>query len=132
MSWFKGGISLIMKVPRNHKEALQLDKENRNTKWADAEVKEIDELNSLHSFRSIGKGTPTPKGYKKIPIFFAYAVKEMGRFKARFVAVGHVLPPPIHLVYSGIVSLCNVCLVMFTAELNNLVLFATGDVSMFG
>ena len=65
-----------IKVPKNHKEAIQLDKENGNTKWADAEAKEIDELNSLHSFRSIGMRAPTPKGYKKIPIFFVYAVKE--------------------------------------------------------
>ena len=88
-----------------NKEAIQLDKENGNTKWADAEAKEIDKLNSLHSFWSIGMRAPTPKGYKKIPIFFVYVVKETGRFKARLVAGVHVLPPPIHSVYSGVVSL---------------------------
>ena len=40
-----------------------------------------DELNSLHAFRSIGRKTPTPRGYLKIPVFFVYAVKETGRYK---------------------------------------------------
>ena len=35
-----------------------------------------------------------------IPIFFACDVKEDFRLKARMVAGGHVLPPPLESVYS--------------------------------
>ena len=77
---------------------MELDKENGNTRWADSEEREVDELNSLHSFRSIGHKAKTPCGYMKIPIFFVYAVKETGRYKSRLVAGGHVLPPPMLII----------------------------------
>ena len=117
-----------VRVPRNHKEALEIDAENGNTKWADSEELEVAELNSLLSFRSIGFKTAVPKGYKKIPIFFVYAVKETGRYKSRLVAGGHVLPPTLDVVYSGVVSLRAVCLICFVAELNDLKLMSS-DIS---
>ena len=56
-----------VKVPKNHQQAI--DKENKNDFWAQAERLEIWELQSLQSFRSIGKKRP-PRGCKMIPIFF--------------------------------------------------------------
>ena len=80
------------------------------------------------SFRSIGFKAAVPKGYKKIPIFFVYAVKETGRYKSRLVAGGHVLPPTLDVVYSGVVSLRAVRLICFVAELNDLKLMSS-DIS---
>ena len=42
-----------------------------------------------------------------IPIFFVYGVKADFRLKARMAAGGHVLPPPLESVCSGVVSLCG-------------------------
>ena len=77
---------------------MEFDKENKNDFWAQAERLEIWELQSLQSFRSIGK-KKLPRGYKMIPIFFAYDVKEDFRLKARMVAGGHVLPPPLRKIW---------------------------------
>ena len=53
-------------VPRNHEEAMQLDRENGNTKWRDAEIRELDEIHSFNTFESKGKGAKVPEGYKMI------------------------------------------------------------------
>ena len=63
---------------------MEIDKENGNTRWADSEETEVDELNSLHAFRSIGRKTPTPRGYLKIPVFFVYAVKETVLYSTQY------------------------------------------------
>ena len=117
-----------VRVQKTHKEAMEIDEENGNTRWADSEEQEVDELNSLHSFRSIGRKAPTPRGYTRIPVFFVYAVKETGRYKSRLVAGGHVLPPPIESVYSGVISLMSIRLICFAGILNNLELMGT-DIS---
>ena len=58
-----------LKVPKNHEQAMELDKENKNDIWTQAGEQEIWELQCLNSFRSIGfKGAPL--GHKTIPIFF--------------------------------------------------------------
>ena len=62
-----------VKVPKNHQQAMEFDKENKNDFWAQAERLEIWELQSLQSFRSIGK-KKLPRGYKMIPIFFARCI----------------------------------------------------------
>ena len=108
-----------VRVPKNHKEALEIDAKNGNTKWADSEELEVEELTSLQAFRSIGHKALTPRGYKRIPNFFVYAVKETGRYKSRLVAGGHVLPATLDVVYSGVVSLYAVRLICFVAELNH-------------
>ena len=111
-----------------HAQAMKIDDENQNNHWSAAEKLEIWELNSLTAFRSIGKGAKAPKGYRTIPVFFVYNIKEDGHLKARFVAGGHVLPPPLESVYSGVVSLRSIRLIAFIGELNDLSLFQ-GDIS---
>ena len=106
---------------------MEFDKENKNDFWAQAERLEIWESQSLQSFQSIGKKRP-PRGHKMIPIFFVYDVKEDFRLKARMAAGGHVLPPPLESVCSGVVSLRSIRLICFIAELNGLDLYQ-GDIS---
>ena len=45
-----------IKVPRNVKEALQFDKENGNTLWADAIKKEMDALIAMDTFELFPPG----------------------------------------------------------------------------
>ena len=47
-----------VKAPKNHQQAMQFDEENKNDFWVQAERLEIWELQSLNSFRSIGKKSP--------------------------------------------------------------------------
>ena len=64
-----------------------------------------------------------PKGHQKIRVHFVFDVKHCGKFKARPVAVGHLTKEPMETVYSGVVSIRNLRLAMFLAELNNLELW---------
>ena len=107
---------------------MDFDKENGNDFWAQAEELEAWELQSLNSFRSIGKNRKPPRGCKTVPTFFVCDVKEDFRLKARLVAGGHVLPPPLESVHSGVVSLRSVRLMCFIAELNGLDSYQ-GDIS---
>ena len=52
-----------------------------------------------------------------------FDVKQCVKFKARLVADGHLTKEPNETVYSGVVSLRNLRLAMFLAELNGLQLW---------
>ena len=56
-------------------------------------------------------------------VHFVFDVKHCGKFKARLVADGHLTKEPNETVYSGVVSLKNLRLAMFLAELNGLQLW---------
>ena len=70
-----------------------------------------------------GKVINAPKNHQKIRVHFVFDVKHCGKFKARLVADGHLTKEPNETVYSGVVSLRNIRLVMFLAELNDLQLW---------
>jgi hypothetical protein len=44
-----------IQVPRNVKQAYELENRNGNTKWADAMKEEIDSLQKLNTFKDVGK-----------------------------------------------------------------------------
>ena len=112
-------------VPRNHEDSMRLDFINNNNKWRDVEATELSQLDDYNTFIDKGHGSPIPKGYKKIRIYFVYDVKLDGRHKARCVARGHLTDVPIESVYSGVVSLRGFKMVLFLAELNSLETYAT-------
>ena len=114
-------------VPRNHQQALEIDRANGNTMWQQSEKMERDQLKEYNTF--IDKG-PNPNarelaGYKKINLHFVYAVKHDGRYKSRIVAGGHLTDTPVESVYSGVVSLRGVRFCIFLAELNELQVWQT-------
>jgi len=115
-----------VQVPRNEKEARLLDEKNGNTKWADAEKKEVEQLNEYNSFESKGKGSPPPRGYKFIKVFFVYDVKHDLRHKARLVAGGHMTQDHGDS-YSSVISLRGMRLAMLIGE-NNKLKTMVGDV----
>jgi len=114
-------------VPRNHEQALEIDRINGNTKWQESEKTERKQLWEYETF--IDKGpratARVPVGYKKINLHFVYAVKHDGRYKSRIVAGGHLTDAPVESVYSGVVSLCGVRFCIFLAELNELQVWQT-------
>ena len=123
------------RVPQNHQKAVQIDAENGNTKWVDAEKLELSQLDDYNTFQDNGKAIfgsnghilNAPAGHKKIRVHFVYAVKHDGRHKARLVAGGHLTDIPLDSVYSGVVSLRSLRLVIFLAELNGLQIWQ-GDI----
>ena len=116
-----------VRVPRNHAEAMLLDKENGNTYWADAEFAELTSIQGFQSLRSVGHkdNTKPPPGYKKINVRFVYAVKHDGRHKARLVAGGHLTDTPVESVYSSVCSLKGVRMTIFVGLLNGHLIYCT-------
>ena len=112
-------------VPRNHQEAVMIDEREGNRKWQDSEDLELKQLFEYETFKDLGKGIPTPDGYKQIPCHMIYAVKWDGRHKSRFVAGGHRTDTPIESTYSAVVSLLGVRMITFLAELNGMDLWST-------
>ena len=112
-------------VPRNHEQAMELDRQNGNTKWRDAEIIELTQIDEYNTFLDKGRGFLPGPGYKKIRCHLVYAVKHDGRHKARLVAGGHLTDTPIDSVYSSVVSLRGIRLLTFLAENNGCDVYAT-------
>ena len=55
-----------------------------------------------------------------IRLHWVFAVKHNGQHKAQCVAGGHLTPPPVKSVYSGVVSMRDLRIVVFLLELNDL------------
>jgi hypothetical protein len=79
---FKFGIQ----VPRNVKEAYELDAKNGNIKWQDDMKEEIDALLMFITFIDHGK-IPYLEGYKNIIVHFVFDVKHDLRHKSRLLEV---------------------------------------------
>ena len=74
-------------------EYMQLDKENKNSKWSDAIKLEMESMQAKKWDKAIldkhKKVLNPPKGYHKMKVHLVFAVKFDGRHKARLVADGH-------------------------------------------
>ena len=112
-------------VPRNWEQAVELDKENGNTKWQDCTALEMAQIDEYEAFQDKGKGFKPGPDWKKINVHLVYAVKHDGRHKARLVAGGHLTDTPVDSVYSSVVSLRGIRMLAFIAEHNDLELWAT-------
>jgi len=107
-------------VPRNHSQAMDIDRANGNTKWKDAEKIELEQMGEYQSFDDRGIGYRPGAEFTKITVHFVYAVKHDGRHKARLVAGGHLTDTPIDSVYSSVVPLRGIRILTFIAELNGM------------
>ena len=78
------------KIPSTYKEALAIDKENGDTKWADATALEMLQLREYYIF--IDKGIYAthkfPRGFQRIKVHLVFADKYDGRHKSRLVSRG--------------------------------------------
>lgn len=112
-------------IPRDYKHAIQLDNRNGNTNWQDAVALEMEQLDEYDTFKDYGLNAAPPPDHKRIRVHLVFDVKHDGRHKARLVADGHLTDVPVDSVYSGVVSLRGLRLIIFLAELNNLILWST-------
>ncbi len=63
----------VIELPKIIKEALELDKKNGNTFWADAIAKEMKDL--CVAFKILLDGQSVPIGYQKIPCHMIFDIK---------------------------------------------------------
>jgi hypothetical protein len=114
-------------IPRTYEQANHLDQKNGNTKWGDATVLELGQIDEYITFIDKGHHTKVnpPSGFKKIRVHLVFDVKHDGRHKTRLVADEHFTDIPLDSIYSGVVSLWGFWLVLFLSELNDLQLWAT-------
>ena len=91
---------------------------------------EIEQIKEYQVFKDFGKAvyeknkiTNAPEGHQKNRVHFVFDVKHCGKFKARLVADGHLTKEPMETVYSGVVSIRNLRLAMFLAEIKTLELW---------
>ena len=101
------------------KDALELDKKNGNTYWADAIATEMKNVRA--AFKILPDGTSAPNGYQKISCHMIFDVK-MEDFcrKAQLVARGHKTKDPPTITYSSVVLRGTVRLSLTIAALNDL------------
>jgi hypothetical protein len=115
-----------IEVPKTVKLALELDKKNGNTLWADAIAKEMKDIHV--AFKILPDRKSAPIGNQKIPCHMIFNVKmEDFRRKARLVAGGHRTEAPATITYASVVSRETVCIALLMAALNDLKVKA-GDV----
>ena len=119
-----------VRIPKNHKEAEKLDRDNGNTLWADAIKKELQCLFDYKTFKDIGHAdvTSVPEGFTRIRCHGIYSVKHDLRHKYRFVAGGDMTDPTSDQTYSSVVTLRGLRLAIFLAELNNMKVYGA-DIS---
>jgi Reverse transcriptase (RNA-dependent DNA polymerase) len=87
---------------------------------------ELGQIDEYITFIDKGHNTKVdpPSVYKRIIFHLVYDVKHDGRHKARLVADGNLTDIPLDSEYSGVVSLQGFQLILFSAELNGLQLWA--------
>ena len=109
-----------IRIPKSVKQALQIDRENKNTYWQDAINLEM--KNVKIAFRLCTMDPKTLVGYKQVGTHMIFDVKlgENFRRKARLVADGHKTDPPSSITYSSIVSRDFVRICFLLAALNDI------------
>ena len=107
-----------IKVPRNVKEAIALDRLNQNTLWQDAIKKEMS--NVMVAFEILEDDKELPPGYTKASGHIIFDVKMDFTRKARYVKDGHKTPDPEGSRYAGVVSRESVRIALTYAALNDL------------
>ena len=106
-------------VPKSVDEALELDKINGNTLWADAIAKEMKNVRA--AFKILPDGERAPNGYQRIHCHMIFDVKmENFQRKARLVAGGHQTNAPDTITYASVVSRETVRIALTYAALNDL------------
>ncbi len=106
-------------MPKTVKEALDLDRKNGNTLWADAIPNEMKEVRI--AFNILPDGQSAPIGYQKIPCHMIFDVKmEDFRQKSRLVAGGHRTKAPATTPYASVVSHETMHLALTIVSLNDL------------
>jgi hypothetical protein len=78
-----------IQVPKTIKNAIDLDKKNRNQLWQEAIKTELKQLTDYQTFIALYSREDIPTGYQKIPYHMVFDVKYDLRYKARLVSGGN-------------------------------------------
>ena len=108
-----------IEVPMTVKDALEIDRRNGNTFWANAIAKKMKDVRV--AFEIFLNGQSTPIGYQKIPCHMIFDINmEDFCHKARLVAEGHWTKALTTVTYASVVSHETVCIALLMAALNDL------------
>jgi Reverse transcriptase (RNA-dependent DNA polymerase) len=116
MPVFKYGVQ----VPRNVRQAIELDTKNGNSFWSDAIKVEIGGLIKLDCFEFKPKTFTCGADYQKTTLHMIFDVKHDLRRKARLVAGGHLVDAFDIDIYSSTVKSISVKLLHVIAHKMNL------------
>ncbi len=106
-----------IECPKIVEDALELDKWNCNTMWADAIAKEM--KNVRMAFNSLEDGTQPPIGYQFVRCHMIFNVKMEGFCqKIQLVVGGHFTDVPPIVTYASVVLCKTVCIALTMAALN--------------
>jgi hypothetical protein len=119
MSYLKKNLKFGIKVPTSVDRALEIDRHNGNTPWADAIAKEMKDV--CIAFKCLNPCERAPFDYKWIKCHMIFDIKiEDFRRKARMVAGGHMTSAPTIMTYASVVSRDTVRITLNIATLNDL------------
>ena len=118
-----------IKIPNSVKEALIFDRQNNNTLWGDAILKEMTALDQARCFKYYPPTYKVPQGYQYAPLRLIFDVKQENlRRKARLVAGGHVVNSNMYESYSSVIQTRTIRLLQ-TIAVNQGLKMITGDIS---
>jgi hypothetical protein len=98
-----------LRLPSRAKDCADLDKENGNNKWTEANQAELALLDEFEAFEDCGEYTEEKaqalrdQGYQFTKLMMIYDLKHDGQFRARLVAAGNMTRLGCE-VYSLVVS----------------------------
>ena len=108
-----------IRIPKSVQEALEIDKENGDDRWAKSIQKEMN--NVRIAFHILDDETKVPPGYQYMDCHIVFDVKFDGfKFKSRMVAGGHMIDTPSFLTYASVVSRETVRIALLIAALHDL------------
>lgn len=109
-----------IRIPKSVDDAINIDRENKNTVWMDAVRLEMENIRI--AFEAYNGEIADLIGYKQITGHLVFDVKlgENFRRKARYCADGHKTDTPASVTYSTVVSRDSVRIILTTAALNGL------------
>ena len=106
-------------VPKTVADAMRIDKENGDDRWAKAIAKEMGKVRV--AFKILPNGEKAPVGHSFIGVHLIFDIKmENFQFKARLVANGNETGAPSSLTYASVVSRESVRIALTLAALNQL------------
>lgn len=107
-----------VEIPRNLKQAFEMDARNGNSLWRDATDKEMTNLKV--AFDILPNGKLPPPGWTKASGHIIFDVRMTLERKVRWVKDGHRTPEPDNSTYAGVVSRESVRIALTYAALNGL------------
>jgi hypothetical protein len=109
-----------IQVPRGIRNAITLDKKNKNNLWQQAIDTELKQLSVYETFMVLDSGEYIPREYQKIPYHIVFDIKYDLRHKARLVAGGSWKVNDKEDIYSGVVRMDTIRIGFFLGELYGL------------